>query len=174
MSDLKPTVRPAREEDAALIADLGARTFLQTFGAENDPQDIHAYVTRHFSRRQIESELRSPASSFFLVSLGDKTVGYAKLREGEVPTCVTGSSPVELERIYVERSHFGMGIGGVLMQACISAAREKGFSTVWLGVWEQNVRALGFYRHWGFEIVGSQEFVLGADVQNDWVMVLQL
>ena len=42
--------------------------------------------------------------------------------------------------------------------------------TLWLGVWERNVRAQAFYRKQGFTVVGSQIFRLGSDPQRDLVM----
>lgn len=34
----------------------------------------------------------------------------------------------------------------------------------------KNKRAFEFYLKWGFEIFSSQVFLLGNDVQKDWVM----
>ena len=45
---------------------------------------------------------------------------------------------------------------------------------MWLGVWERNERAKGFYRKCGFLDVGSQPFILGEDHQTDLVMVSEL
>jgi len=45
---------------------------------------------------------------------------------------------------------------------------------LWLGVWERNARAIAFYRKQGFEVVGEQEFMLGADRQRDLVMARRL
>jgi ribosomal protein S18 acetylase RimI-like enzyme len=45
---------------------------------------------------------------------------------------------------------------------------------LWLGVWEENPRAIRFYDKCGFMPVGSQDFNLGAARQRDRVMVLTL
>jgi ribosomal protein S18 acetylase RimI-like enzyme len=68
----------------------------------------------------------------------------------------------------------GTGIGSALMQNAVSTAIQLGFDTLWLGVWKQNPRAIRFYKSKGFVIVGEQDFLLGADVQHDYVLALPL
>jgi len=53
----------------------------------------------------------------------------------------------------------------------LDEAKSTGSRSIWLGVWEHNPRALAFYKRWGFEIVGRQAFLLGQDLQQDFVMV---
>ncbi len=50
----------------------------------------------------------------------------------------------------------------------------KGGTGLWLGVWQKNERAIGFYRRWKFETVGTQFFPMGPDLQEDWVMLREL
>lgn len=60
------------------------------------------------------------------------------------------------------------------MAAAIAAARSRGATALWLGVWERNPRARAFYGKSGFTDVGSQTFLLGTDEQTDRVMELTL
>ncbi len=168
------SIRQASLKDAAPLAAFGARTFRASFGADNRPEDMEQYVSTRFSTRQIEAELADPASTFLLAFEGQRLVGYAKLRDGREPACVEGEKPIELERIYVEQELKGRGYGSVLMESCLQLARGAGYGTIWLGVWEKNLHAIGFYEKWGFAAVGSQKFVLGGDVQDDLVMARSL
>jgi ribosomal protein S18 acetylase RimI-like enzyme len=163
-------IRPATEADAALLAEMGARTFRDSYAHLNRPQDIENYIAANFSPAQIEKELRDPAATFLLATEARTIVGYIKLRDGQKPDSVSGPAPVELERIYVERETIGKGYGSALMAACLEVARQAGFETVWLGVWEKNQRAIRFYKKWGFLVVGRQTFILGDAVQSDFVM----
>lgn len=99
------------------------------------------------------------------------TLGYAMMQEAEPPATVIGSRPIELVRIYVEKDIIGRGYGAALMEACLETARTNGNEPIWLGVWEKNRRAIGFYEKWGFEKNGMKTFVLGNDLQNDHIMV---
>jgi ribosomal protein S18 acetylase RimI-like enzyme len=56
------------------------------------------------------------------------------------------------------------------MWASLTAARSAGHRTLWLGVWERNVRAISFYERWQFKAVGDHEFRLGSDYQTDLIM----
>ena len=52
----------------------------------------------------------------------------------------------------------------------MAIGKEKGKTYVWLGVWEENHRALQFYEKNGFTVFGKHDFVLGDDVQTDLMM----
>lgn len=163
-------IRPASVDDVDAVVEIGARTFRDTFVHDNDPDDLDLYVTSSFAPDKIAAELADPSSVFHLAYLEGDVVGYTKLRLGEVPECVHGPNPVELERIYLDQRVVGKGLGAALLRFCLETAREKGFKTLWLGVWEHNHRALAFYRKWGFMEVGSHEFVVGTDPQTDLIM----
>ena len=59
-------VRRANEDDASLIANLGARLFRNTFAQNNCPEDMERYLALSFSPTKIEAELGDPASTFLL------------------------------------------------------------------------------------------------------------
>lgn len=164
------TIRRATIVDAEMLSALGAATFHSAFAADNDPEDMAAYLAAAFSPAQQAEELADPGATFFVAEIAGQAVGYAKLRANEAPACVTGTKPMELERIYSLKEWIGQGIGEALMRACLEEARRSGYQTLWLGVWERNARALAFYRKHGFRQVGNKIFQLGSDAQTDVVM----
>ena len=165
-----PNVRHASIEDAKLLAELGAQTFAETFAKDNSPEDMAAYLADSFSVERLTAELNEPSSVFFVAETDGGAAGYAKIQAGEAPDGVEGQRPVELVRLYVSQAWLGRGVGQALMQRCLDAAREMGFQTIWLGVWERNGRAQAFYRKWDFHEVGEHIFQLGSDPQRDIVM----
>lgn len=164
------TIRRANPEDAGLLTTLGARTFSETFAADNTPEDMAAYLTANFNLAQQTAELNDPASTFLIAEVGGLAAGYAQLHVGKPAEGVAGAKPVELVRLYVLREWLGRGVGEALMRACVNEARQAGHGTIWLGVWEQNARAQTFYRKWDFRAVGEHVFQLGSDSQRDIVM----
>src|SRR5215203_230073 len=144
------TIRRASPDDAGLLAELGARTFGETFAADNSTEDMAAYLAVSFSLAAQAAELAEPTSTFFIAEVGGRAAGYAKLHAGEPPEGVVGAQPVELVRLYVLREWLGRGVGEALMRACVEEAQRAGHGTIWLGVWEQNGRAQAFYRKWDF------------------------
>ena len=122
------------------------------------------------ARRQLQGRLKAAHCLFQIAEKNGIAVAYAMLRSGEAPDGVTGEKPIELVRLYVSRESLGSGVGAALMQACIDEAKERGYETLWLGVWENNQRAQAFYRKWNFTEVGTHLFQLGDDLQTDILM----
>jgi ribosomal protein S18 acetylase RimI-like enzyme len=56
------------------------------------------------------------------------------------------------------------------MDRVLEESRATGGDVLWLGVWERNPRAIAFYLRKGFERVGEHRFLLGSDLQLDWLM----
>jgi len=168
------TIRRADHADANLLTELGARTFHETFAADNSPKDMAAYLASSFNLPQQTAELADSASTFLIAEVHGKAAGYAKLYAGAPAEGIDGTNPIELVRLYVEKEWFGSGVGGALMRACLEESSRSGFDTMWLGVWERNARAQAFYRKWDFRPFGEQVFQLGEDAQTDILMQRRL
>jgi diamine N-acetyltransferase len=165
-----PNVRHATAADVALLTELGARTFSETFSPDNSKEDMTAYLAEAFNSDQQRSEVTDPLATFLIADIGGTPAGYAMLRIGAPPDQSRGGRFIELVRLYVDREWHGRGIGERLMQACLEEAERRRFRTLWLGVWEHNGRARAFYRKWQFEEFGEHVFQLGGDPQNDILM----
>ncbi|HVZ78961.1 MAG TPA: GNAT family N-acetyltransferase [Gemmatimonadaceae bacterium] len=168
--DAAVRIRRASAADAAALAALAEWTFRDTYAAYNTAADMEAHVSAHFTVPVIEQELRD-ARCTYLVAEGDGAFrGFAQLVDGTTPACVRGPAPLEVGRFYVDRPWHGTGLAARLMDACVAEACARGASSLWLGVWERNPRAIRFYEKFGFADVGVQDFHLGADVQADRVL----
>jgi ribosomal protein S18 acetylase RimI-like enzyme len=163
-------IRIATVEDAERVSAFAARTFSDTFAADNSADDMAMYLARTFTPELQRAELDNADMRTLLAERNGIPVAYAQLVMHDAPECVTGDAPVELARIYVDRAMHGRGLAHAMMQRVIDEATRMGGETLWLGVWERNPRAIAFYRKMGFEDVGSHDFVLGRDVQTDRVM----
>jgi len=163
-------LRRASSADAARLAAFAAVAFIDTFEVHNRPEDMAAYVAEAFGEAVQLAELTDPQYTVFLAEWAGEIVGFAMLRDGPHPACIPDASAIEIARLYAGKRWIGAGVGALLMQRCLVEAASRGRRTIWLGVWERNVRAIGFYQRWHFAIVGSQPFQLGSDRQNDRVM----
>ena len=135
---------------------------------------MRLYLAGNSAPERPAAELRDPGIVTLLAEDGRRLAGYSQLWEGEAPDCVLGASPIEIRRFYVDRAWQGRGIAQALMMATLEQAMARGARTVWLAVWERNLRAQAFYRKCGFDDCGAKEFVLGRDRQTDRVMVRAL
>ncbi len=168
---MRVRIRPGVPGDADRLAEFGARTFEETFGAENTAENMAAYMEQAYGARRQAAELADLAVVTLIADDGGTIAGYAQLRDRTPPPCVLGPAPIELWRFYVDRPWQGQGVARALMAATLDAAAARGAGTLWLCVWERNPRAQAFYRKAGFLDVGSAEFILGTDRQTDRVMV---
>lgn len=168
--ELDVMVRRAGPDDANLLTELGARTFLDTFAADNTGENMDAYLASNFNVAQQTAELAHPASTFLIAEVDGVAAGYAKLQAGEPAEGIEGGKTIELVRLYASREFLGRGVGQALMRACLDEARRTGHETIWLGVWERNARAQAFYCKWDFRAVGEHVFQLGSDQQRDILM----
>jgi ribosomal protein S18 acetylase RimI-like enzyme len=60
------------------------------------------------------------------------------------------------------------------MEKALQIARKEHFKWVWLGVWENNNRAIRFYEKFGFSVFDHHIFRVGSDNQTDVLMRLKL
>ena len=164
------TIRPGTPADAEALAELAARTFHDTFAADNRPEDLALHLSQAYGPIQQGRELADADISTLLADTGQGLAAYAQLRRGTAPDCVEGESPLELWRFYVVREWHGRGVAHMLMQHVDAEAERLGAHPLWLGVWERNERALAFYRKYGFVDVGSHIFMVGTDAQTDRIM----
>ena len=165
------SIRRATTQDAALLAELGASTFREAFADVNRPEDMNAYVAEAFTPSEVRLALEDRRCTYWIAldAVGE-ALGYAKLREGPVPSVVREVPSVEIHRLYVAKHAIGTGLGSALMRTTLAHAAGCAFESVWLGVWEHNTRALDFYARWGFVKVGQHAFRLGSEEQTDFIM----
>ena len=163
-------IRIANKDDAALIADLSRTTFYETFAGQNPRENMDKFMNEQFTREKLMKEVGAANNIFLVAEIEGETVGYARMREVPNPRELNGLSAIELARIYSVQSRIGKGVGSALMKKCIEVAQQEKKQVLWLGVWEKNQHAISFYERWGFEKFSEHEFVLGDDVQTDWLM----
>jgi len=168
------TIRRGSVTDAAELATFAARTFKEAFSADNNPDDLQAHLATTYGPAQQAAELADPLVITSLARLKGELVAYAQVRRSTPPPCVSHTAPVELHRFYVDQRAHGSGLASKLMQVVHQAAREFQGQHIWLSVWEQNPRAIAFYKKAVFVDVGSRFFMVGPDRQIDRVLVAEV
>jgi GNAT superfamily N-acetyltransferase len=159
-------IRVATPADAATLAALSLKTFVDTFAPHNTAADMDSYTSVAFGEEKQRREIETDGVITLLGEEDDDAIAYAQIRH--TPGAPHGD--VELARFYVDQPHHGRGIAPALMDAVETQARILGGTRLWLGVWEHNLRAIAFYRKRGFVQCGAQPFLLGTDLQTDLVM----
>ncbi|KAJ6787799.1 hypothetical protein PWT90_01476 [Aphanocladium album] len=197
-------IRKATMADAADIVRIGRHVFTTTFGHSVPDNELSAYLDSAYTEPLIAAELKDPskdvivaihsgdAQSTSLVSTdagsdkgntasaGGGVVAFAQLTRGTsaeepcVASLAQAESSVELQRLYVDNSYHGKGIGSRLAGTIEDIARQEGFTHMWLGVWEENSAAARVYAKLGYSPIGFHDFAVGSIVQRDDILMKQL
>jgi ribosomal protein S18 acetylase RimI-like enzyme len=175
---LQIKIRPARETDMPKIASLGSKTFTATFAHSMPATDLKEYLESVYSHTAMENEFSNPSIDIYVAYdevNPQHIMGFVELTQGTTDPCLEGvEAAIELQRLYVDERYHGKGVGGALTKHVEKTAKEMGFATIWLGVWEENLNAHKAYERFGFKKIGEHDFVIGKCIQTDWVLMKPL
>lgn len=163
-------INASGEKDLEILQNIGIQTFTETFAEDNTEEAMKKYLEESFNTEKMKSELNNPDSFFYIAWEEDNPIGYLKVNSGKAQTELQDETSLEIERIYVKKSHHGKKVGQLLYNQALETARHLNKSYVWLGVWEENLRALNFYKKNGFVEFDKHIFRLGEEEQTDLMM----
>ena len=164
--------RTAGPSDAEALAELGARTFTETFGHLYTPENLAAFLVNH-SVDKWRTELSDTAFAIRIGEADGQAVAYAKVGPPSLPFEPRGR-PIELRQFYVLKPWHGHGAAREMMEWALDEAQRRGADEMYLSVFVDNHRARRFYEGYGFEPVGRYDFMVGTHADEDIVMRLGL
>jgi ribosomal protein S18 acetylase RimI-like enzyme len=170
------TIRSASSEDAASLAELAAQTFPLACPPHTTAEAIAAFIAEHFTIARFDGYLGDTDRTLLVAEEADgRFVGYSMLIAGEPAdadaAAAVGRRPtIELSKFYTRAAAHGTGVAQPLMAATLDAASTTGARSAWLGVNEENARAIRFYEKHGFAKVGRKHFNVGGRFEDDWVL----
>ena len=150
-----------------MLATFASMAFRDAYRELDHPDDIANYVAEHFNAAAIANVIGDHQSVTLLAEIESGLAGYAVIKASTPPNCVDDPTAIELARLYLGKAHLGLGYGEMLMWAVHAEARQQGGQTVWLSVYDRNVRAVRFYERFGFVKVGFREFLFGGQIIFD-------
>lgn len=160
--------------DIDQLQKIGRETFYETFSESNTEENMRNYLETGFSIDKITTELNDENTEFYFAKIENNVIGYLKLNFGASQTELKDDKAIEIERIYVLKEYHGQKVGQILYDKAIEIAKKKNAEFIWLGVWEENPRAINFYKKNGFIEFDKHIFKLGDDEQTDIMMKLNL
>lgn len=164
---------PAGWKHYALLAEIGGSTFYETFADDNTEEDMKSYIAKTYSKEKLLENIKNPSIKYFVAYDDAGDVGYIKLIHDARIDGLSGKV-MELEKIYVRKDAIGTKIGSALMEQAIQYAKENAYNYLFLGVWQDNERAIAFYQKYGFKTFATRKFTLGKRVCDDYLMALEL
>ena len=163
-------IRQVEISDIGELQNISRQTFSEAFSSLNTPENMTKYLEEGFSIEKLSAELSDQASSFYFALLEEQVIAYLKLNVGASQTEIKDDKALEIERIYVLKDYYGQKVGQLLYDKAVQVATQMKVAYVWLGVWEDNQRAINFYKKNGFVAFDTHSFMLGDDEQTDIMM----
>ena len=167
-------IRKTSIEDVLALQKIGSQSFKEAFSSGNTAENLKTYLDSAFTIDKLMEEIKNPFSEFYFAEIENNIIGYLKLNVGNSQTEIKDNKAVEIERIYVLQEFYGLGVGQILYEKAIEIARLNNAEYVWLGVWEENPRAISFYKKNGFIEFDKHIFKMGNEDQTDIMMKKQL
>ena len=167
------TWRDAGPADAAPLAAMGRRCFVETFGPHFPAEDMALHLERMFGAAALPAEYEDSALMIRMAEADGEIAAYLKLAPMKL-SVPHEPGALEIRQLYVLTPWQGAGVAAALMDWAVETARAEGAPALYLSVWEKGDRAIAFYRKQGFETVGVAPFRLGDGVYQDPVMRLAL
>jgi ribosomal protein S18 acetylase RimI-like enzyme len=164
--------REAGPDDAAALADLHRRSFVETFAHLYRPEDLTAFLEQ-LSEEGFRGELLDRRHQVRFAEADGEPVAFVKL--GPITLPVRPARPaLEFRQLYVLKQWQGAGVAQALSEWAIGQARLRGAEELYLSVFTQNERAKAFYRRYGFTYVGPYKFMVGEQADEDeiWKLIL--
>lgn len=167
-------IRNANISDVPELARFAEAAFRDAFAKDNSKEDMDAYCRSSFSESIQRKEVSDPQVITLVAVENESIIGFAQWVKDSKNKSVASKKTCELKRLYVDAQWHGKGIAQGLIESVIQQSKELEFDILWLGVWENNPKAIRFYEKYGFIKVGEHDFMLGSDRQTDWIMQLKL
>jgi len=167
-------IRHAVASDSSALTCLAEQTFRDTFAIGSSPSDLQQFCEKNYRSDIQLQEIKDPNMVTILVENEGKLAGFAQVRLISSKEGLSGVRQSELSRLYVSNEWQGRGVAHKLMAEVLSSVAQVKSECLWLGVWENNPRAIAFYQKYDFTIVGEHIFTVGTDPQRDLIMGLQL
>lgn len=167
---MNTTITKCTNADIDTIQALSCKAFRDAFGHLNSKENLNAFLETAYNTTKLLMELENSNSSFFIIYDNDVPAGYLKVNDHGAQTDIQDPLALEVERIYLVNEFIGKGYGRLLMEKAMELARHLEKSYLWLGVWEENEKAINFYQKFDFYPFSKHSFFIGEEEQFDLLL----
>lgn len=165
------TIRRATSADAAVMAELGAATFAETFGHLYPPEDLQTFLGKNHTPESWTGTLADPHRAVFLVDHpSGRKIGFICVGPCKLPVQGLEATSGEIQQLYVLAEFHNLKLGTRLMDAGLEWLTSQGRAPLYIGVWSENYGAQRFYARYGFTKVGDYGFPVGETVDHEFIL----
>lgn len=154
-------IRPIEPADNKAIASI-IRTALTEFGANKPGTVFYDDTTDHL----YELFTAEPKSGYFIALQDGIIVGGA----GYFPTEGLPNNTCELVKMYLNATVRGMGLGRKMIDYVLAAAKQKGYTQVYLETMPELNKAVKVYEQFGFSYLDGPMGNSGHNGCDIWMI----
>lgn len=151
------TITPADNKALATII----RNSLEEFKANKPGTVYFDETTDHLS-----DVFKAAGSIYFVAELEGSILGGG----GIYPTANLDEGTCELVKLYLSANARGKGVGKLLMEKCIEAAKELGYKKIYLETMPELTVAIPMYEKFGFTYLPSAQGCSGHTGCDVWMI----
>ncbi|WP_041766712.1 GNAT family N-acetyltransferase [Psychromonas ingrahamii] len=163
-------IKICKKNQLDLLRAISIETYRDTFSNSNSETLMTHYFQDALNKEKLQAELNHPNSTFYFIYVAKKVAGFLKVNVMSAQTDIKDYHALEIERFYIRKSFLRKGLGKQLMNFTCDLARQENKEFIWLGVWENNIPALHFYKKMGFYKIGTHPFNMAGDIQTDLLL----
>lgn len=149
-------IRPWTISDLEAVQHVLWETWLDAYSSFIPRNDLETYFEDHYNLDALTKLMATEGIDGLLAQVNNEVVGFVRTTYDRAKNRFTVTS------LYVLPQHQGEGLGQQLLENAEKIAARYGADSVWLGVMEQNTRALEWYQRIGFTFVEVAPFVMGS------------
>ncbi len=126
------------------------------------------HLKRTCSQEYFHAVLQDGAS-IILAYHDEVCIGYCKYGNVELPI-PHAPEDREIHRLYVSAAYQAHGVGRMLFTHALEDETMRAAGSLFLGVWEDNAKALAFYARFGFTPVGEYLYYVGTHADREIIL----
>ncbi len=150
-------------DDTNEIQKVLFNTWLASYSDFIPMTDIQWYFNNYYSDINFARLFDDTNTTSYVAEIKKNIVGYARMKfNQEQKRCY-------LESLYVLPEFQGKGIGTDLLKIVEQNAQKHSYNQIWLGVMEQNIPSLEWYKKLGFQFVEQSPFQMGKSTVNHFI-----
>lgn len=159
-------IKPDQASEIETISVLAKSILHEFYGPQMPKHHINYFLDKFQSTDAIKEQLND-SWKYYLIELKDVSIGYMGI-------CFEREKMV-LSKLYVLANQRNMGAGKAAMILTESIARKNGIKELELRVNQMNIRAIKFYKNYGFRVADdiSTDYESGH-TEHDYIMIKKL
>ncbi len=152
--------------DLPLLSILASKALWESHGHSASYENMAQYIGSKLSEAALLTELLDKRNSFYWMHYEGRPAGYSKIILDCPNESIAAQNVTKMERLYFLEEFHGLGLAQQLFDFNLNVAKQAHQAGLWLYVWKENHRAIGFYQKMGFEIVGEGLFKISDTHYN--------